>query len=622
MIVGRPAPKGSSSALLLVLLVSVASFSVLFGGYLNTSKAGLFGSRHAPDWVSHVTIADLLAAGEEPRFFGPQIGPLAMGPKLGHELAAKLAVATGLSPIRTVEIITWFCLILSVVLAGARSVWVVACVGQNRAARIGGWLIVVAALYFFVRIGAGFYGQIGFVNYFYAQAVATAVALVALSSLQLIMARGGLVALLALCSVPLVTFIVVNIHFVPAVWFAAAGSIVALSLDRPFLQRLATAGSLGLLGAVLVFGEPATRAMMALPQVGSAVLNLRLWSGLFQLNRHPEFLVGGLLGLAALIGIVVLIEKPVSLRFRLFNMQAGALSLLGICSVLLLILLLRGGVGFYALAKFVYLFAAESVLLLGHLGAVALNRFGQTPAKTLWLVPALLLAIFVQQRFAPPYERDQTLLIEVHGDLREARAALGKPAPLPLDERLSGTDRLYLFTSAMGQHKDSRAMQLVQPNFEDSLLRAKESLPASLIPRIVPAWTGQVVQLGAIPHPRALIFFGRWGDTNSDGRSIRTPAAHIAFHTTENLIRRRLCLRVAPTTEEGLHCTFAINGETLIVKRLQSADTHVVELPLPKVPLARDVVLTILPRFESARTAKDEKPALTLKSLWLAERCF
>jgi hypothetical protein len=165
-------------------------------------------------------------------------------------------------------------------------------------------------------------------------------------------------------------------------------------------------------------------------------------------------------------------------------------------------------------------------------------------------------------------------------------------------------------------------MQLVQPNLENSLLMAKESLPASLIPRMVPAWTGQVIQLGAIPRPRPLIFFGRWGDTDSDGRSIHPPAAHIAFHTTESLSRRRLCLRVAPAAKKDLHCTFAINGEALVVERLQSADTRVVELPLAKVTSARDVVLTILPGFESARTAKNEKPALTLQSLWLADRCF
>jgi hypothetical protein len=613
-------PRRNRQSLSVAVFILVATV-VLFAAYLVNSQAGLRSPPHAPDWVSHVTIADLLREGEDPRLYQPQIGPVAMGPNWGHYLAAQLSEATGLPPIRTVEIIVSFCLILSIVLAAARSVWVVFCVAQNRAARIVGWLVVVAGLYFFVRIGAGLYGQVGLVNYFYAQAVATAVALIALSILQLTIARGGLAAISALSSVPLVTLLLVKIHFVPAIWFAAAGSIIALSLDRSLFHRLAIAGALGLLGATLVFTEPATRAMVALPQVASAVLNLRLWSGLFQLNSHPEMLVGGLATLAALIVIVVLIEQPASLRFRLFNLHAGALALLGVGSGLLLILLFRGGDGYYALAKFVYLFAAESVLLLGHLAAITLNRFEDTPARAFWLVPALILAIFVQQRSAPPYKRDQSLLIEMQQALREVRAALSVPAPLPLDERLSGTDRLYLFTSAMGQPKDRRAMQLLQPNFETSLEAARESLPPSLIPRIVPGWTGQTIHLRAIPDPSPLISFGRWGATGADGRIIYPPAAHLAFHTTENLSHRRLCLGVTTTTKKDLYSTFAINGLELKTERLEPGDTRVIELPASKRSSAGDVVLTILVGFETALTSKRQEPELILRSIWLADRC-
>jgi hypothetical protein len=615
----RP-PQESRQPLRVVLFFVLVSAVVLFATYMVNSHAGLRSPPHAPDWVSHVTIADLLTEGEDPHLYRPQIGPVAMGPKLGHYLAAQLSKATGLPPIRTVEIIVWFCLILSVVLAAARSVWVVFCVAQNRAARIVGWLIAVAALYFFVRIGAGFYGQVGFVNFFYAQAVATAVALIALSILQLTMARGGLAALSALSSMPLVTLLLVKIHFVPAVWFAAAGSIIALSLDRPLLHRLAIAGALGLLGAILVFTEPATRAMVELPQVASAVLNLRLWSGLFQLNTHPEMLVGGLATLAALIGIVTLIEQPASLRFRLFNMHAGALALLGVGSGLLLILLFRDGDGYYALAKFVYLFAAESVLLLGHLGAIVLNRFGETPIRSLWLAPALLLAIFVQQRSAPPYKRDQTLLIEMRQALREARARQPQPTPFPLHERLSGTDRLYLFTSAMGQPKDRRAMQLLQPNFETSLEAARESLPPSLIPRIVPGWTGQTIHLRAIPDPSPLISFGRWGDTGVDGRIIHPPAAHLAFRLTGTVAYQRLCLRVlTPNLKEAIHSTFASNGKELKVEQFRPRDDRVIELPLPEIHPHGDCVLSIL--VSAGPIVTREKPTVSLRSLWLAERC-
>jgi hypothetical protein len=164
---------------------------------------------------------------------------------------------------------------------------------------------------------------------------------------------------------------------------------------------------------LLILIVPASREVLQLPQAAYGVLNLRLPSGLFRLDTHPGLLIVGLAALAMLIAAVALIEKPSRLRFHLFNLHAGGIAILLLGLLTLLALTAHGRAGYYGLAKYAFLFTAEATLLMGHIVATALNRFGAAPAKPVFAVLALLLAIFAQQRAVPPDRRNQTLLIDM-----------------------------------------------------------------------------------------------------------------------------------------------------------------------------------------------------------------
>jgi hypothetical protein len=109
---------------------------------------------------------------------------------------------------------------------------------------------------------------------------------------------------------------------------------------------------------LLILSVPSSRDVLQLPQAAQAVLNLRLASGLFQLNRRPGLLVGGLAVLAVLIAIVALTEERAQLRFRLLNLHAGGIAVLVLGLLTLAGLIARGGTGYYGLSKYAFLFAA------------------------------------------------------------------------------------------------------------------------------------------------------------------------------------------------------------------------------------------------------------------------
>ncbi len=597
-----------------LLFTAILSAAALAAVYLVQSQVGLKGRAHGADWASHLGMIDLILRGEDVRAHGTQIGTGVVSPLFAHGLAAALSSVTGLSTIRVIGIVASLAAIVSVVMAGARSVWVVLVVAQNRLARLAGWIVAAAAFLVLGALGIGFYGQIDQANYFFSQAVGTAAALLALSAVQLGMAREGRSPLPAIVGVPILAFI-------PALWFAAAGAICAFSLARPVRQRLALSGTLAALSLLLILIVPASREVLLLPQAVQGVLNLRLPSGLFQLDTHPGLLIIGLAALAVLIAAVALIEKPSHLRFRRFNLHAGALAILLLGLLTLLALTARGGTGYYGLAKYAFLFTAEATLLMGHIVATALNRFATAPAKPVFAVLALLLAIFAQQRAAPPDRRDQTLLIDMQQALSKIASSLPRPAPFPLDERLSGAERLYLFTSPMGQAKDGRAQGLLGRALEDSLSAAREYLSASLIPDVVPPWNGVRIELGEMPSPSPLVFFGHWGGIGDDGRLVYPPAAHVSFNIASQTGELELCLRMRASTAgaKTLESTFAMNGTEIRTDSFRDGDRPR-EVGLPLSGRRGDIVLSILNRAETTPAAR-ANGSLLLESIWLAPNC-
>ena len=605
-----------------LLIAAICAVAGLSAFYLMQSQSGLKSSAQGADWASHLAMIDLILRGEDVRAHRAQIGTGVVSPLFAHGIAAGLSSITGLSTIRALAMVASLAAIVTVVEAAVRSVWIVLAVAENRVARFAGWLAAIATLWVFADIGLGFYGQIDQANFFFSQTVGTAAALLALTAVQTAVAREDRGSLLAIAAVPILAFVLARIHLLPALWFATAGASCALSLARPFRQSLVLAGLIAVLSAVLLLSEPASREVLQLRQAALGVLNLRLASGLLQLNTHLGLLIGGLAVLAALIAIVALIEAPSHLRFRLLNLHAGAIAILLLGLLTLIVLMVRGGGGYYGLAKYAFLFATETALLVGHIAAAALNRFPATQAKPIFVVLALLLAIFVQQRAAPPDRRDQTLLIDMQRALTELAPSLPVPAPYPLDDRLSRTERLYLFTSPMGQAKDRRARRLLGRDLEDSLGAARESLPASLIPSVVPRWNGEKIELKDVPGPSPLVFFGRWGRAGDEGREAHAPAAHAAFHVSPSLTASRLCLRlIAPRAPAGalLETTIALNGVEVRKETFQAGGgAKVIGLPLDAIGARGDAVLSIL----GNRQADAEKgDGLSLQAMWLAPVC-
>jgi hypothetical protein len=375
------------------------------------------------------------------------------------------------------------------------------------------------------------------------------------------------------------------------------------------------ASLLAALSLLLILSVPASREVLLLLQTARGVLNLRLASGLFQLNAHAGLLIGGLAALAALIAIVALIEERSLLRSRLLNLHADGIAVLFLGLLTLFALVADNGTGYYGVAKYAFLFAAESTLLVGHIAATALNRCEVPPAKPAFVPLALLLAIFAQQRAAPPDRRDQTLLIEM-------QQALSKVPPLPLDDRLSGTERLYLFTSPMGQAKDGRALQLLAPNFGEALDVAMASLPPSLIRTVVPQWRGEKIDLDSIPTPSPLIFFGSWGAAGDEGRPAYAPAAHVAVNIASATGALQLCLRVraSPAGARSFVSTFAMNGSEIRTETFEEGD-HPRHVGLQLSGRRGDTVLSILNRSETAPAVAGNHGSLTLKAIWLAPTC-
>lgn len=604
-----------------LLFTAILAATALFALYLVQSEAGLKSRAHGADWASHLAMIDLVLRGKDVRAHRAQIGSGVVSPLSAHHIAATLSWITDLSTIRTIGIIASLAAIASVVVAAARSVWVVLAVAQNRVARIGGAIAAAVAFWAFGNIGLGFYGQIDQANYFFSQTVGTAAALLALTAVQAATAREGRIPLLVLSSVPILAFMLGQIHLIPALWFAAAGTVCALSLARPLRQSLALAGLIAVLSALLLLSEPSTREVLQLRQAAQGVLNLRLASGLFQLNAQGGLLIGGLAALAALIAIVALSENPARLRFRLLNLHAGAIAVLVLGLSTLAVLMARGGTGYYGLAKYAFLFAAETALLAGHIAATALNRFGTTSAKPIFIVLALLLAIFAQQRAAPPDKRDQSFLIGLQQALYRIAPSLPAPAPLPLDDRLSRSERLYLFTAPMGQAKDRRALQLLERALEESPGAATESLPSSLVPAVVPRWSGERIELEEMPAPSPLVFFGHWGGVRGDGRLAYPPAAHLGFHIAPGAGRPDLCLRLAAVQAEldkPRSVTFALNGTALSDETFSGAGTKVIGLPLGGIGAGGDAVLSIL---SQDGPLAESRQGVALKSIWLASKC-
>jgi hypothetical protein len=618
-------------------IVAAGMVAALFAAYLVFSHAGLRSANPSGDWAHHMALIDVLFNGEDVESRRPQLLIIADQPRWAHALAAWLAWATSLSPLRTIHIVAALAVILSVVVASARSVLVSLWVGRTGAGCVAGWLTGALTFWALTTLGAGFDGQIKY-NFFFAQAVGTAAALLALTLVQLATGRGGRLAMsglamLALASVPLVTLILAKIHIVPALWFAAAGSVCALSLELKLLRRLGVAVLIGGTSALLLLADHSTRAIMQLGQAGRGSLIMHGWGALFTLNTDLAVIITGAALMAGLLILVALQGGPCSLRCRLFNLHAGAFAVLGLGALTLTALLFRGAVGYYALAKYVYLFGAEIALLTSHVAAAIARRSGAAfrglgtgLAKLAWVALALVLTALAQHRWSARYSRDQVLLIAMRDALIEARPAFPSPAPYPLNEKLLRQERYYLFISAMAQPRDARALRLLMDTeLGNAADAARETLPPSLVSQVVPVWSGGEMRLNATPPLSAIVFFGRWGQVQDFGRSTFAPAAHMTFRIDPAKRSQTLCLRlVAPPlrANAAILSTFILNGSPLLTETFASGGPdRVIGLPLAGVGPSGDVTVSIASEFTPTPARVESAPAAGLQAMWIAPDC-
>lgn len=595
--------------------------------YALLSRGGLVSVNAGVDWAHHAALTDVLTLGEDVEARRVQLGEFSDHPRLAHRVAALMARATGLSPLRTLHIVATAAVIACVVLAAARVAFVAFAAGTGLGALLGA-LAGILMLWAANAIAAGFAGEIQY-NYFFSQAAATALALGLLTLVQLSVAMGGRRAAVALVLAPPAAYLLAAVHTAPALWFAASASICALSLETSRRGRLVAALTLGAVSAVMILAHPGTLALMRLGQEGGGDLNLLPFGRIWQLNLNLGSMLAGMLALAALLALLAFLKRRATPEWlpAVLNVHCGALGLLAVSLPILANLLVSANQGYYALAKYVYIFGAEAALLVAHLAAQVRSARPDTPLRSGAMLAVFALAVLAQDWWSLRWSHSQAYLMGLRDDLMQVRGAIPAPAPWPLLEPLSQAERFYVFISAMARPRDGEAFPLLF----DADLAAKPGsdarlLPASLVPSVAPLWSGNEIRFTTSAHyPPPVLISGRWGPPTALGRWTTGPRAQMALRIPPAMQDARLCVRLlAPALDprKALQSKLFVNGQPAHIEAFPNPPgARVAGLPLTSVGPSGDVALSLVNEFSPAAPDDDRQTGAGIAAIWIARQC-
>jgi hypothetical protein len=535
---------------------------------------------------------------------------------------------TKLPTLQTVQIVANAAVIATAVLAAWRIVTLGLLVGTSAAGTLCSWFTGGLVLWLYSVLTVSPAGQL-LQNFFFHQSVGTAVSLLALTVLQAFVIQGGRISVLAFIGVPAVVWGLANIHTAPALWFAGAACICALSIDSTWRIRIGLSVAVGVASVLILLADPSVRAMMKVGASGAGDLNVLipyLRPTYIQLSRQPFVLFGGLCLLTMLLGALVAVlwrkSGPLATVRSVLLLHAGSIAVLGVGALVGAQAVIAGGEGYYPLAKYTYLFVVESALVCAHLVAVLV------PQRSIRYLPAGIAVIGISVVTLPwlgTTGRDQAPLIAYRTGLLQNPRSEHR---LPLSEQFYPHERFYLAISALRYPRDEPGVWrlLVDPKFGNEVAAGSQVIPPSRLNTLLPSWDGSIIQLSDPGAAGRAIFFGRWWPAAKFGRWMSPPAAHLALRTSPIFRDKFLCVSlIAPPLRPGetIKHTIMVNGEIRATELFQAdRRNRVANVRLDTITDAGDLVLTFVPEVSPTDAYPGgELAASGVSSLWIAPSC-
>jgi hypothetical protein len=421
--------------------ICAATAVLLFAAYLYRFKFGLIAFNYG-DWANHMILVDVISSGQSftSESVMSRIGDFAIYPHASHYAAAWLARTTGVLPLQAIHLVANAATIASACLAGLRLFAIVRGAPSITAACIAS-AVGIGVLYLFASWGLGYSGQLQW-NYFYPQAVGTAIALAILVGFQYVATKGGNLALVL--ATPLTAFLLALFHPTPAVWLGACGVCCVLSCAGNLIRRAAEAALTGLLSVAAMLSIPSFRWLLGF--VGpSGIGDVSTSDHRFNLTYQPAMLATAL----AVLGLALIAAIPLRGYREVLRIHAGAVAVLACGVGAAVMLFATGATQYYSVAKYSFIYSAELALVAANL-ALGVRQAGGSkdmqlagPVAAIALV-AIPVAALMQKPYVTAFAHDQQRLIRVR-----AEAEAGRLTTVPRD--LDNVERYYVAVSLLGE---------------------------------------------------------------------------------------------------------------------------------------------------------------------------
>ncbi|WP_146604545.1 hypothetical protein [Rhodoplanes roseus] len=574
-----------------------------------------------------MAIIDILYSGGNVAAHADDLLEIAHLPRLAHLLTARLAEFAHLAPLRVIHIVAALTTIAIVLCVAGRIAIVSMAAAANRIGLLCGLIAGAGLVLLMAMVNLSPVGHFQ-VNFFFAQAVGMAAALVGLTVLQAAVWRGGQAQIAAFVAVPVWALVLAKIHLVPTLWFAASASVCALALPMSMPRRIVVGCMVGLTSATAMLIEPETRSVIQFGQTGGGDFNLLVSGARWQLNAHPIVAVSAILTLALLLIGLIFAGKRDDLTVRIRTvalLHAGAIGVVALGLAITAVLMMNNAAGYYALAKYAWIYAAELPLVVSHIAAKLGSR-SQRRVRDLGLIELTIVALaFGQATAAYGWLTSQTRLIAFRDGLVQSRALLPSPPPLPAFVELTPQERYYLYISAMGQPRNAVADSiLIQVAAADRIQPTDHLMRASYFSDKIETWTGEELRFGSPHSEDYLLLVGRWTGS-PDGTSIVTaPAAYMAFKIPPVFGGQHLCLQMsadAAWLQSDSAAEISVNGRVVAKNGYEAERPGIMQVPLEGVRPDGDVSLFIRINRAAAPAASTAPASLAFSSMWVAPTC-